>query len=67
VTDTVILLPKTKRFKQLIKRFGSVWTVVGKGPVQCFDNREGLLIEEPNQTYNRWVELNDVEWTTPLT
>lgn len=59
---TVLLLPKTKRLKQLIKEHGSKWFVIKrKNKVQCFDNQKGLFIESFDGKHSRWVKPEQVE------
>ena len=62
----IILLPDNKRLKQLIREFGSEWTIVQKEDhVQCFDGNPGLFIQSICGKHTRWVRpiqvVNNIE------
>lgn len=63
----VILLPNTKRLKQLIKEHGEVWQITGNPePMQCFNNDMGIaiqsIVDDINvREHSRNVRLTDIE------
>lgn len=53
----LLLIPKTKKGKQVSKRDGSRWAVVDSwARVPAFDNRPGVLIESMKNQARRWIE-----------
>lgn len=56
----LILLPATKRLKQLIKAHGEVWTEVERRPVACLGDEVGVFIRSPDGAHTRWVRETDV-------
>lgn len=59
---TVRLLPNNKRLKQVIAEHGSVWVIITSvSPMQCFDNRDGVMVESLDKLHRRNVETTDIE------
>ena len=60
--ETVILIAKNKRQKQLIKEFGNIWVLVEeRESVQVLNNNKGFLIHPINKPDRiRWVTEDNI-------
>jgi hypothetical protein len=57
------LLPNTKRLKQVIKDFGSMWHIEhGPEKMQCFNNEKGFRIRSLNDKHVRNVRKGDISF-----
>lgn len=58
----MILLPNTKRLKELIKLHGATqWREYRREPVACFNGAIGVFIESADSKHTRWVRENDLK------
>lgn len=65
---TLILLPNSKRLKQVVQEFGDVFYIVdGPKPIPCFDNKEGFFIISLCGAHARNVRIEDTNQFTKST